>query len=126
MNLILLALALTQPVYYQAPKEVPPTIQEKIIGKAKAYGYSPERALAIVKAESGFDPDVRNAGSTASGLFQFLNGTFETYCVENFELADSLLSKNDPDVQIDCAITMLSTGGEHHWDASRKNWNMVN
>ena len=30
--------------------------------------------------------------------------------------------KNDPDVQIKCAVRMLAEGGDSHWDESRKVW----
>ena len=34
-------------------------------------------ALRIIGCESGGDPDAKNAGSSAAGLFQFLKGTWD-------------------------------------------------
>lgn len=80
------------------------------------------RALAIANAESGLNPNAKNASSTASGLYQFINSTFLRYCIQRYNFTDSLDDKNDPDIQIKCAITLLSEGGENHWNASRKYW----
>lgn len=33
-----------------------------------------------------------------------------------------MTQKNDPDVQISCALAMLSEGGENHWSESRYIW----
>jgi hypothetical protein len=35
--------------------------------------------LAIARVESGFNPDSKNPGSTACGIFQFVAGTWENY-----------------------------------------------
>lgn len=101
------------------------TIEEKIRVEAIERNYSPDRAVAIAKAESGLNPNARNPHSTASGTYQFINSTFKEYCIKNFAYADSMEQKNDPDIQIKCAVRMLSEGGENHWDASRKMWEDV-
>ena len=107
------------------PDPLPLTIEEKIMAKAKEYGYSPTRAIAIAKAESGLFPDAKNTSSTASGLFQFINGTAQGFCVEKYEIMESLLEKNDPDKQIECAVRMLAEGGEGHWSESRHVWGVT-
>ncbi len=76
----------------------------------------------IVVAESGWKPDIKNKVSTASGLFQFLDGTFKSYCIEKYGLAESMDQKNDPYIQIDCAVRMIRAGGVGHWDASKHSW----
>ncbi len=104
----------------EPPKEL--TIEEKIRFAAAYYNYDPDRAVAIAKAESNLLPDARNNKSTASGLYQFINSTFEDYCIDKYTLATSSDMKNDPDIQIECAMKMLSEGGENHWDESRHVW----
>jgi len=98
------------------------SIEDYIWSRAVYYNYNPKRAVEIAKAESELAINAQNASSTASGLFQFINGTYEWYCVKGFNLADSMASKNDPFVQIECAVRMLADGGESHWDESRHVW----
>lgn len=98
------------------------SIEDYIWSRAVYYHYNPKRAVEIAKAESSLVINARNSGSTASGLFQFINSTYMHYCIESFNLADSMASKNDPKVQIECAVRMLSEGGERHWSASEHVW----
>lgn len=98
------------------------TIEEKIIQTAKEFNYSTSTALSIAKAESNLIPDAKNSHSTASGVYQFINGTYKEYCIDKYNYAESMEQKNDPDIQIQCAIRMLAEGGENHWNASRHVW----
>lgn len=98
------------------------SIEDYIWSRAVYYNYNPKVAVEIAKAESGLVIDAKNVGSSASGLFQFINGTYMSFCVNGFNLADSMASKNDPFVQIECAVRMLSQGGESHWSESEHVW----
>lgn len=54
------------------------TIEEKIRAYAKMYGtVDPDQAVTIAQCESGLDPFARNKTSTAKGVYQFLDGTWE-------------------------------------------------
>lgn len=101
------------------------SIEDYITARAMANGYRPDLAVAIAKAESGLSVNAKNASSTASGLFQFINGTFMGFCVRKYGLANSLEQKNDPFVQIECATKMLAEGGESHWSESEGVWERV-
>jgi len=99
------------------------TIEQKIGRRAKALGLDPIKAQSIAWAESRFNPNAKNASSTASGVFQFLDGTFKEYCIRRYEFATSTAQKNDPNIQIECALRILETpGGEGHWYPSRPMW----
>jgi hypothetical protein len=100
----------------------PAAIQDYITYRAMAHNVSPVLALEIVRAESGFAINAKNASSTASGLGQFINGTFKGFCINEYELTDSMLEKNNPYIQIECLVMMLAAGGDSHWDASRHVW----
>lgn len=76
----------------------------------------------IVIAESGWKPDIKNKKSSASGLFQFIDGTFKSQCIEKYKFTNSMSQKNDPYVQIDCAVQMIRDGGLSHWNASKHIW----
>jgi hypothetical protein len=49
---------------------------QTVIRAARATGIEPAYAMALADKESGFDPDIRAATSSAEGLFQFLEGTW--------------------------------------------------
>jgi len=98
------------------------SIAEYIEARAMVYGYSPKRAVAIAKAESSLNPNAKNSGSTASGLMQYINGTFLGFCINKYKLTDTMEDKNDPHIQIECAVRMLSEGGESHWSESSGSW----
>lgn len=50
---------------------------------AKRAGIDPNVAHDIAFCESGLDPYARNPQSTASGVYQFLEGTWGAYCEGN-------------------------------------------
>lgn len=98
------------------------SIAEYIEARAIVYGYSPKRAVAIAKAESSLNPNAKNSGSTASGTYQYINGTFKGFCIDKYKLTDTMEDKNDIHVQVECALRMLSEGGESHWSESSASW----
>lgn len=93
-------------------------IRSLIISKACYNHIDPELLLKIAECESGFQIDIKNKRSSASGLFQFLDGTFFSYA-QAYELP---LEKNNPEVQAELAAKMISNGGLSHWNASRSCW----
>lgn len=107
------------------PEPEPLTPRELVIVEAIRYGVDTQLPLAIVQAESGFVPNATNPHSTASGLAQYLDGTFQKYCVEEYNLTDSLAKKNDPKIQAECLVLMLRDGGVDHWNASRATWSKL-
>jgi hypothetical protein len=100
----------------------PEAIKDYIYHRATEYNVSPTLAIEIVRAESNFDINAKNKGSTASGLAQYINGTFKSFCIDNYGLTDSMNEKNNPYVQIECLVMMLADGGVHHWSASKSIW----
>lgn len=77
----------------------------------------------IMKAESDFKPNAHNPIGTASGVLQFLDSTFRHQCIEKYHVASSLSQKDNPFLQINCAIEMLKEPyGYKHWQASIANW----
>lgn len=53
-------------------------ITDVIVEAAHAYGQSPCQMLGVAWCESRFDPGAYNRSSGASGLFQFLSGTWRS------------------------------------------------
>jgi len=52
-------------------------IIEEIYKQAREYFVDPEDAIRIAKCESTFNPHAKNPNSTAKGVYQFLDGTWE-------------------------------------------------
>jgi len=77
-----------------------------IVEEAKHYGVSTHLALALGFVESNYDPEIKNPSSTATGLFQFLTGTWARYCEGE---------RTDARDNARCAMRMISEGGLGHW-----------
>jgi hypothetical protein len=103
--------------------ESPAQVEDYIHFKAQKEGLNVKLVLAIAKAESGLKINAKNPSSSASGVFQFINGTFRGYCIEKYKFAESMEQKNDPLIQIRCATEMLlEPKGYKHWWASSASW----
>lgn len=111
------------------PKVVPPKIQvisqeskaslqEMVRATALKWGVDPALMARIVNCESGFKPNVKNTQSTASGIMQFLDGTYASYTKKYGITAP----KSDPVAQVELAVRMIADGGLSHWNASKSCW----
>lgn len=70
-----------------------------------------EALLALLNAESGWDPEAQNPVSTAFGIGQFLDSTWETVgCVKT----------SDPQKQIDCTLLYI----EKNYGNATEAWRM--
>lgn len=112
------------PLMKEEPKELKTIeeVKEYIIKMSEKYDVSAKLLLAIAKAESGFVINARNFSSTASGLYQYLDGTFLNYCIKIYGLTDTMKQKNNPKIQIECAVKMIRDGGKSHWSESMRSW----
>lgn len=52
-------------------------VQEEIVSLAKVYGVDPQIALNIADCESTFNPRAKNPNSSAKGIYQFTDGTWD-------------------------------------------------
>lgn len=70
----------------------------------------------VVHRESRGNPRAQNPTSTASGLFQFLNGTWQAYARES-GIGDNYLRAKDapPSVQWDLARWVVKHKGRYPW-----------
>src|SRR5258708_30042527 len=86
------------------------SIPQIITRRAIEEGLDSQRLLRIAKCESGFNPKALGPGG-ATGLFQFLPGTFRW--------AEQLLGKSlnilDAKDNLDAAIIVMKTSGFQHW-----------
>lgn len=73
-------------VWGDAPLEVQKAVIDKLIAAGKGAGMNVRRVamlLAMVKIESGFNPDAAAGTTSASGLGQFINDTGRAYGLNN-------------------------------------------
>ena len=98
------------------------SIGDYIESRAMYYGVNPKKALAIAKAESNLVINAKNSESTASGIYQFINGSFKYFCIEKYKMTDTMEDKNNPYIQIECATKLLGEGGDKHWSESSSKW----
>jgi hypothetical protein len=97
----------------------PQTIEDKIKETAKEYNIDEKLFLRVAKCESGFKLDIHNSQSTASGIFQFLDSTFESQSKKY-----GIEGDKDSDIQIQLAGMMIRDGGIGHWKASQGCWDI--
>lgn len=106
----------------EPPKQIEKSIPEKIEYYAEKNGADLILALEIAYAESEFYPNAKNPVSSASGTYQFIDGSFKHYCINIYKLTDTMKDKNDPDIQINCATKIMADYGYKDWDASASVW----
>lgn len=95
-------------------------IKNKITRMALTRGVNPEIAIAIVRCESSFRPGVKNPNSTASGLFQFIRGTWKG-SLKQMDLPAEL-DVFDGDANIMVGLWLLEKEGTRPWNASKHCW----
>jgi uncharacterized protein YraI len=105
----------SEPVASEAPSEPVAQINggggdvvSIIYAAAAAYGQDGNALLAVAQCESGLNPGAYNASSAASGLFQFLPGTWATTPYA----ASSIF---DPYANANAAAWMWSVGRRGEW-----------
>lgn len=74
-------------------------IESLLRNKAAEYDIDPDLFVSLAKRESGLRPDAKNTGSSAGGLFQFIDWTWNRY--------GNKKDKFDPEANADAAARML-------------------
>jgi uncharacterized protein YraI len=92
-----------------APASSGNPIIDIITEAANKYGQNPQTMLAVARCESGLNPNAYNARSGASGLFQFLPGTWRTTPFASYSIFDGWANAN-------AAAWMWSVGRRGEWN----------
>lgn len=105
----------------EAPKEAE-SCQDAIAKYSKQYEVDENLLMRIAEAESGFNHEVKNSTSTASGCFQWLTGSWNDYGKKLW--GKDFYKKNvyNPDNNTELAAWVIKTEGTGPWNASAHNW----
>lgn len=88
-------------------------------GATAAIAGPPEGWGPIIKCESGGNPTIQNKTSTASGLFQFINGTWAAYGGTEFA---PTAKQATVEQQYIVAERAYAAEGTRPWNASKSCW----
>lgn len=107
----------------------PPTLEEQIIREAEAQQVDSELAVRIAKCESlgkdgKINPKAKNPGSSASGVFQFIESTWRETINRMGLPADSDVF--DASLNIKAGIWLMKRAGGQPWEASSPCWKNAN
>lgn len=94
------------------------SIPDLIREKAVLYNVNPDHALAIAKCESEFVPTAKNPTSTASGVFQFLESSWQYYGARYWGSLEGKDVFNAED-NIELAMYVMSVNGYIDWQPSQ-------
>lgn len=86
----------------------------KIRQAARIAGVDPVVAVNVANCESGLKPNVKNAHSSASGLWQFINSTWKS-TAKRRGLDWPLSDRFDPVKSTDMALWLVKADGWGHW-----------
>jgi hypothetical protein len=107
-----------------APSDRPTVSPDKesvraiIVAAAEKYQVSSDLLLRIAMCESGLNPTSKNRSSAASGLFQFMPGTYR-----NSPSGAAGLSIWDAQANAEAAAFKIANGALRAWNASKHCWN---
>ena len=92
-------------------------VKQLIHVHAAAYGIDADLPLAIAHCESGFKWNAANSRSSASGVFQYLSGTWRS--TKEGRKGTSVFNT---EAHIKMAVAHIATIGTAAWNASRGCW----
>lgn len=88
---------------------------------SELYGVDYSLAKNIAWCESEYDPSAKNASSTASGLYQFLTGTWNHYALLHWGTLTGH-DRNDYGDSAELGVWVIANYGTTDWDASASCW----
>ena len=98
----------------QAPPRTPPAsdVPALITEASQRWGLDTTQMLRVAWCESKYDPAAYNRRSGASGLFQFIPGTWSR---ASAAVGMGWASPFDPVANVEAAAWLMKTEGPRHW-----------
>jgi len=107
-------------LFIRSRVELPKTPEQWLRVYTEKYEVDYNLAYAIITCESGWQRYVQNSTSSASGYWQFINGTWYSTMLRMGYPADT--SKYDFPLALEAGVFLLSEDGVGHWNESRFCW----
>lgn len=101
------ALPVLNPLESLSETPTPEEIKLAVNYLALEYGLDANKMLATLKCESSFRYDAKNPHSTASGVAQFIDSTWNNHCKGD---------KSSAHDQLICMSEFWANGEQHQWD----------
>ncbi len=100
------------------------SVEQIIEDTAKQHGFKDVELLKrIAKCESSLNPQAKNTESTATGIYQYLAGTWEEACKKTGHTDWTLEDRTDVEKATRVAIWHISRGELSRWNESKVCWN---
>ena len=98
----------------EAPPQTPPAsdVPALIAEASQRWGLDSTQMLRVAWCESKYDPAAYNRRSGASGLFQFIPGTWSR---ASAAVGMGWASPFDPVANVEAAAWLMKTEGPRHW-----------
>ena len=100
-----------------------PTIEQvkaEIVRQANKFDLDPDKMLLLAKCESDFEWDAKNLSSTATGIYQFISGTWG-----QTESSKKGIGRKDYKANIREAMIDISNGESWRWKECLDKYNLV-
>lgn len=98
--------------YYQAE----PIRWIRYVGEQRGFSNQDiTKAIRIARCESGFNQYAKNPGSTAKGIYQFIDGTWRSNCLKDGNVYNFVDN-------INCFWKVYKDQGDRPWKSSEKCW----
>ena len=107
----------TQTSFYQIQPPTSDNLKAYLAQMTMKYGGQYYQLYRVISCESGWNPNAKNPKSTASGVAQFLDSTWNNYCGGN---------KDNSYDQIRCLVVAWTGGFQSWWQESAPCWSGIN
>lgn len=112
------------PIVVEVVIERESVTEEEVINYIKQfsekYDVDPDLAMSIASCESDYYYKAKNPHSSAEGVFQMIDSTWE-YTMKWMGLSTTT-PKTEIPISIEAGVFLLSKEGTRHWLESRPNW----
>ena len=100
---------------------IPDKYFEKFVEVSEKYEIHPVLLNNLIKCESGWDPNAKNPKSTAKGLCQFLDSTWD-WTLFKMGIDAEKADRFDANLQLEACAWLMANDDLGHWEETRKCW----